>query len=128
MPLILQVVLAVSVVVLTVFLALLLVQARRTARSVQLLADSARADLHQIASDVHEVRLQVGEATQLVRRAFELPSLLTEVVAGVVRGLPAFFAPKGGGRFLEALLTGLRRAVHLRRGRRTGPSEEASRG
>ena len=124
----LEVVLAVSIAVLTVLLARLLIQVRRTALSVQQLAESARLDLHQMAGDVHEVRLQVEETSHLVRSAFELPSMLTQVVAGVVRGMPGFFARRrSSGRFLEALLTGIQSAVHLLRGRKPGPREEGSR-
>ena len=128
MSLILQIVLAVAIVLLTVFLVLLLVQARRTAASVQRLAESARQDLHQIAADIHEVRAKVEEVTDLAKGVFELPSLLTQVVAGIVRGIPGLLPRRTfPGRFFEAFLTGLHRAVHLLRGRKAGPPEEGSR-
>ena len=88
---ILPIVLAVAIAILTVFLVLLLIQARRTAASVQRLADSAAGDLHQIAQDVHEVRTQVEAVTQLAKGTLELPSLLAKVVTGIVRGIPAYF-------------------------------------
>ncbi len=127
MSLILEIVLSISVATLTVLLGMLLVQMRRTAASVQQLAESAAKDLHQIAEDVREVRTRAEEVADLAKRAFEMPSALTQVVAGIVRGLPAFFVPSGSGRFFEAILTGLRHAVHLLRGRKPEPPEEESR-
>lgn len=128
MSLLLQVVLSLSIATITVLLGLLLVQARRTAASVERLAESAAQDLHQMADDVHEARLKVVEVADFARSAFELPSTLTQVVAGLVRGMPAFFARRrSSGRFLEALLTGLQSAVHWLRGRKEGPREEGSR-
>ncbi len=127
MSMLLQVVLSLSIATLTVFLVLLLLQARRTAQSVQQLAESARQDLHQIAGDVHEVRLKVEAVADLAEGALGLPSTLTQLVAGVVRGLPAWFAPRhGSGRILESLLTGLREAVHWFRVRKAEPTEEGS--
>ncbi|HEX9082095.1 MAG TPA: hypothetical protein VF768_07440, partial [Holophagaceae bacterium] len=128
MSLLLPIVLSLSIATITVLLGMLLVQARRTAASVERLAERAAEDLHQMAGDVHEVRLKVVEVAELARGAFELPSTLTQVVAGVVRGLPVFFARRrASGRFIEALLTGLQSAVHLLRGRKPGPREEGSR-
>lgn len=127
MSLVLQVVLSLSIATLTVFLVLLLVQARRTAASVQRLADSAARDLHQIATDVHEARRKLEEVADLARRAFELPSMLTQVVAGIMRGLPAAFAGPGlSGGFFRGLLTGLLKAVHWFRVRKAEPTEEGA--
>ena len=95
MSLILQIVLAVAIAILTVFLVLVLIQARRTAASVQRLADSATQDLHQIATDLHEVRAQVDSVTQLAKGTLELPSLLAKLVAGIVHGVSGYF---GAGR------------------------------
>lgn len=128
MSLLLQIVLSLSIAVVTVLLGMLLVQARRTAASMERLAESAAQDLRQMAGDVHEVRVKLVEVADLARGAFELPSTLTQVVAGLVRGMPAFFARRrSSGRFLEALLTGIQSAVHLLRGRKAGPREEGSR-
>ncbi|GLH70350.1 hypothetical protein GETHPA_18830 [Geothrix rubra] len=128
MSMLLQIVLSLSIVTVTILLGMLLVQARRTAASVERLAESAAQDLHRMAGDVHELRLKVVEVADLARGVFELPSTLTQVVAGVVRGMPAFFVRRRPtGRILEALLTGIQSAVHLLRGRKAGPPEEGSR-
>lgn len=122
MSLVLQITLSVSVAVLTVFLVLLLVQARRTAAAMERLAESAARDLRQVAEEVHEVRVRVDEVADLVRSTFELPSALTQVVTGVVRAMPAFFARRSGSsNIVEALLTGVQTALHLFR---THPSKE----
>ena len=58
MSLLLSITLSLAVVVLTVFLVMLLVQARRTALAVERLADSAAQDLHHVAEDIHEIRIK----------------------------------------------------------------------
>ena len=61
----LQIILSISVVTITAFLVMLLIQARHTAASVQRFADSATQDLHLVAKDVHELRMRADEVTQL---------------------------------------------------------------
>lgn len=127
MSMLLQIVLSVSVATLTVFLVMLLVQARRTAASVQHFAESAAQDLHLVADDVHEVRLRVEEVSRLARGTFERSPLLTQVVAGIVRGLPGPFGRRAfSGRFLEALLTGLESVLHWLHGQEAERPKEAS--
>ena len=127
MPLVLQILLSVSIVTLTVLLALLLLQARRTATSVQRLADQATLDLHQVAEDVHEVRQRIDEVTRLATSALEVPSLLSQIVTGLARAVPEWIRPKrSSGHIVEALLAGLLQALHFLRGRSHGPQEEAS--
>jgi type VI protein secretion system component VasK len=123
----LQIILAVSVATITVFLVMLLIQARRTAASVQHFADSAAQDLHLVANDVHEVRMRVEEVSQWARSTLEKHSFLTQVVAGIVRGLPGSFGRRANSeRILQALLTGLQSVVHLFHGRKVERPEEAS--
>ena len=124
MTMLLQIILAVSITTITIFLVLLLIQARHTAASVQRFAESAEQDLHLVATDLHEVRKRVDEVSLLVQATCEQPSFLTQLVAGIVRGLPSAFDPRGGsGGFLEILLTGIRTALHLFRGRRAARPE-----
>ena len=126
MSLLLQIVLSLAVVVLTVFLVMLLVQARRTAAAVERLADSASRDLRQVSEDIHEVRGRVEEMAGLVKNTLGLPSALSQVVTGIVQAIPAFFARRSDSMgFLDALLTGVRTALHLfRRSKAERPKEE----
>jgi hypothetical protein len=114
MSLVLQITLSLAVVVLTVFLVLLLIQARRTAAAMERLAESAAQDLRQVAEDIHEVRNQVEAVATLTKDVFEVPSTLTQVISGVIRGIPVFFGRQSGSKgFFDALLTGFQTALHL---------------
>ena len=124
---ILPITLSLAVVVLTVFLVLLLIQARRTAAAVERLAESAVRDLHQVSTDIHEVRMRVDEMAELAKGTLELPSALTQVVSGIVRGMPAFFQrPRPAGNIFQTLMTGLRTVLHLFGTSNPAPSKEAS--
>jgi len=127
MSTVLQVVLGVSIATVTVFLVMLLIQARRTAASVQRFAESAALDLHQVAQDVHEVRMRVEEVSDLAKGTLGEDSLLTQVIAGIIRGLPGPFGRwSASGRFFETLLTGIQSALHLFRGRAPERPKEES--
>jgi hypothetical protein len=127
MSLPLQVVLGLAVVTLTVFLVLLLVQARRTAAAVERLADSATRDLRQMAEDIHEVRRQVDEVAGLARSILELPSALTQVLVGLAQAVPAFFRrERSSSVWIDSLLTAIQTALHLFRRPKAGQSKEAS--
>ncbi len=126
MSLVLQIVLGVSIATLTVFLVLLLVQARRTAASAERLAAQAAQDLQRITEDMHGIRLRVDEVTALAKGALEQPSLVTQVVTGIVRGLPGLLGGTPSYGFSETLLTGLQTALHLFRRRKMAPSKEES--
>jgi hypothetical protein len=69
----LQIVVAVVVVAVGGCLVPLILQLRRTARSVEALAESARADLGRIAQDIHETRVGVDKVVGLVERSLEFP-------------------------------------------------------
>ena len=120
-----QIIVCLAIVTVTVFLAMLLHQARRTAVAMEKLAESAAKDLRQVAEDVHAVRTRVVEVTDLAKSALEMPSALTQVVSGLVRAIPVFF---GGttvrGNFLKTLLTGLQTALHLFRRPKATPKRE----
>jgi len=121
----LQIILSISIVTITAFLVMLLIQARHTAASVQRFADSATQDLNLVAKDVHELRMRADEVAQLALQAFEEPSLLTQVIAGIVRGLPGRQGPPAGsGSFFETLLTGIQTVLHLFRGRKAQRPKE----
>lgn len=127
MSLALELTLCAAIAALTIFLVLLLIQARRTAAAVERLAESATRDLRQISEDIHEVRVRTVETTTLIQRTLELPSALTQVVAGIVRAIPSFFSHRSEATsFLDALLTGAQTALHLFRSPRPQPSKEES--
>jgi conjugal transfer/entry exclusion protein len=126
MSLLVPITLSLAIAILTVFLVMLLIQARRTATAVERLANSAIQDLRQVSEDIHEVRNQVEQITGLARTILEPPSVLAQVVSGVVRSLPALFSRQSNpAGILEVLVTGLRTALHLFRHRKaTTPKEE----
>lgn len=123
---ILPITLSLAVVVLTVFLVLLLIQARRTAAAVERLAESAVRDLHQVSTDIHEVRMRVDEVADLAKNTLSLPSTLTQVVSGIIRGMPAFFTRRrSSGNIYSMLLTGIRTVLHLFGTSSSTPPKEA---
>jgi hypothetical protein len=125
MPYILPITLSLAVVVLTVFLVLLLIQARRTAAAVERLAESAVRDLHQVSVDIHEVRMRADEMADLAKNTLALPSTLTQVVSGIVRGMPAFFTRRSsGGNIFSTLMTGIQTVLHLFRTSNPTPPKE----
>jgi hypothetical protein len=127
MSLPLQIVLCLAITTLTVFLVLLILQARRTAAAVERLADSAARDLRQVAEDVHEVRGRIDEVSDLVHDALELPSVLTQVVSGVIRAVPSLFKRrKSSTNWIEPLLTGIETALHLFRRPMANPPKETT--
>jgi hypothetical protein len=121
----LQVVLAVVVLLLCGFLVPLLLQLRRTAAAVQLLAESAREDLRTITADVHHIRERADGLADLASASLELPIGIGRVLSGTARTLSSFLESDGSS-WLSALLTGLRFAMNLfRRPRRTASKEAA---
>lgn len=127
MSLALQIVLCLAVAVLTVFLVLLLVQARRTAAAVERLAESAAQDLRRVSEDIHEVRKQVDGVAALLRGTLELPSTITQVVAGIVQALPSFLGRRrNSSSWLESLLAGIQTALHLVRRPKADHPKEAT--
>lgn len=121
----LQILLGLSVAVITAFLIPFLLQVRRTAAAMERLANSASRDLGQIAEDIHQTRLRMEEVSQLARHSLEHPATLTKVVAGVIGGLSFLFRrPGGSSDFLESLLTGLRSALNLFHRPKTESEEE----
>ena len=126
MSLPLQFVLGLALATLTVFLVLLLIQARRTAAAVERLAEGAIRDLANVAADIHEVRSRVDEVAVLVNRALDLPSVLTQVVTGIIGGLPLLLGPRtGASNWVDSLLTGIETALHLFRRPKAAVPEEA---
>ncbi|WP_243322229.1 DUF948 domain-containing protein [Geothrix sp. SG200] len=127
MPMLLQVVLSCAILLLTGFLVPLLIQARRTALSVQQFAESASQDLRQVSQDVHDLRLQVEAVGQLAAESLAHPTMLTQVAAGVASGLRgSFMRPTRLEPWLEALVTGLQSALHWIRGRAADPQKEGA--
>lgn len=121
----LQILLGLSIAVITAFLVPFLLQVRRTAAAVERLADSATRDLGRMAEDIHQTRMRVEEVSELARHSLEHPATLTKVLAGVIGGMSYFFRrPGGNSEFLESLLTGLRSALNLFHRPKTEPEEE----
>jgi hypothetical protein len=126
MSLPLQIVLGLALATLTVFLVLLLIQARRTAAAMERLAESAIRDLGKVAEDIRQVRSRVDEVADLVNRALELPSTLTQVVTGIIGGLPLLLGRRtGASNWVDSLLTGIESALHLFRRPKAAHPEEA---
>jgi len=113
MLLALEIVALVAIVVLVGALVPLLLQARRTAQALQHLAESAQADIRQVATDIHAVRERADAVADLAQRSLELPSALSQVAFGAVRALPSFFGRSSGGGWMEALMAGLNAALRL---------------
>jgi hypothetical protein len=122
----LQVILAIVLLVLCACLVPLLLQLRRTAASVQTLADSARQDLRQISADVHHLRERADGLADLATASLEFPMGLSRIVSGTAQALEGFLA-KAGPPWLEALLTGLKFVLNLiRRPKKPAVTPEAS--
>ena len=124
MALWLQIILAIVLVALCACLVPLLLQLRRTAASVQLLAESARADLKQITDDVHHLRERADGLADLAVASLEWPMGLGRIVSGAVQTVEAFLGQ--GGPWMGALLTGLKFALNLiRRPKKEAETKEA---
>ena len=119
MALWLQIILAIVLVAVGACLVPLLLQLRRTAASVQLLAESAREDIRLIAADVHHLRSRADDLADLARTSLELPLGLGRIVAGVAQGMEAFLA--NGLPWMGALLTAIKFVLNLMR----RPAKEA---
>lgn len=125
MSLVLETVLCSAVIVLTVFLVLLLAQARRTAKAVERLAESATQDLRQVSSDLHEIRTRVDGVAGSIMDLAEPPSVLSQVVTGVVRAVPAFFHHRADrADIFESLVTGVETALNLFRSHKADSPKE----
>ncbi len=110
MALWLQILVGIVLVAVGACLVPLLLQARRTAASVQRLAESAREDLHQIAADVHHLRSRADALADLALTSLEFPLGLSRIVAGTAQALELFME-KAGLPWMGALLTGIKYAL-----------------
>ena len=125
MALWLQILTAVVLVGVGACLVPLLLQLRRTAASVQRLAESAREDLHQIAADVHHLRNRADALADLAATSLEFPLGLSRIVAGTAQALEVFLE-KAGLSWMSALLTGIKYALTLfRRPKKEDGTKEA---
>lgn len=104
---VLQFVLVVVLLVLTGFIVPLLLQLMRTAKAVEVLAESAREDLRQIALDVHQTRESLDRVTSLVERSLEFPATAGGLAVALVRSLTGLL-DRGPSPWLEALLTAVK--------------------
>jgi hypothetical protein len=102
----LQIVIAVVLLALCAFLVPLLTQMRRTARAVELLADSARQDLDGMAQDLHQVRARVDQVADLVAATLAVPASLGEGLSWLFRRHPEEVGPKAPA-WLELIRSGL---------------------
>ena len=122
---VLQIVLVVLAVLLTAFLAPLLLQLYRTARAVQNLAESARLDLRQIAEDVHQGRLQLEKVSGLVEKSLEFPATASSMAAAAARTMGTLLGGKAPV-WVQALVTVLKLVLDYfgRPQRADGPEKE----
>jgi uncharacterized protein YoxC len=127
MTIALQIILCLAVITLTVYLVLLLAQARRTVAAMERLADSVARDLRQASEDVHEIRKQIDITANRIRTAFELPAALREAVDGVTKSIPTIFQRgENAISMIEMLLTGVQTAVHFFHRPKANPPKEAT--
>lgn len=122
----LQVVLAIVLVVLCGVLVPLILQLRRTAASIEGLAESARSDLGQITADIHHLRVRADNLVDMASASLEGPLSLGRFASGAVAAVEALLG-KGGLGWLGPLLTGLKMVVNfLRRPKKEAASKEAT--
>jgi hypothetical protein len=121
-----QILLAVLAVALVAFLVPLILQLTRTARSVQVLAESAREDLNRIAGDVHEVRQGLDQVVSLVERSLELPAVAGALAATVVRSFTSLL-DRRPAPWVDALVTAVKFGIDfLKRPREAAPAKETN--
>ena len=107
MTMILQLTAAVVLVVLCAFLVALLIQLKRTATAVASLAESARADLHLIASDIHHLRARADELADLASQGLALPATVTGILDGFLHSLENVLG-RGPSPLVELVMVGVR--------------------
>lgn len=126
MTLALQILAAVSLVVLMAYLVPLLIQLRKTAAAVEHLSRQAEHDLAAALAEIQGVRARVDEVAELAKRGLDQGSPMSHMVSGILRAIPALLgrAPSAPN-FFETLLTGLASALHwFRRAKPARPQEE----
>lgn len=123
----LQIVIALVLLVLCGVLVPLLLQLRRTARSVQELAESARQDLNVIATDLHHVRGRLDQLADLAASSMALPATLGDLMGSLSRSIPDLLGRQASG-WIGIVIAGLKFAMDqfLRpKQRRPEPEPEA---
>ena len=119
MPLLLQMTLTAVLVILCAFLVPLLIQARRTARAIQILAESAREDLRSMSGDLRLCREHLDRVADQVEASLSLPAAIGRVAA--------HFLDRTAAPWIEALVTGLKIAIDFfRRPSEAAPAKENS--
>jgi hypothetical protein len=121
----LQIILAMVLVAVGACLVPLLLQLQRTAASAQRLAESAREDLRQIATDVHHLRSRADELADLAASSLELPLGLGRILTGAAQALETVLT-QTGPPWIDALLSGLKFIVNLVRRPKKTAEKEAS--
>jgi hypothetical protein len=120
----LQVILAIVLVAVCACLVPLLLQLRRTAAAVEQLAESARADLRQVAADVHHLRSRADELADLASASLELPLGIGRILSGTAKAVETFLV-QGGLPWMSALLSGLKFVLQFIRRRKGAEAKEA---
>lgn len=128
MTLTLQILGALAIILLMVYLIPLLIQLRKTAAAVEELSISARKDLGQILVEVQAARARVDEVAELAKHTMERSTPLSQIVAGALRGLPALMGRSSSKvNLIETLLAGVSSVVNLfRRAAPARPKEDPS--
>jgi hypothetical protein len=122
----LQIILGIVLLAVCACLVPLLLQLRRTATSVQQLAESAREDLRQIAADVHHLRGRADVLADMAAAGMEMPMSIGRIVNSTVLTVESLLT-KVGPPWLEVMLTGLKFVLNLvRRPKPAEPTKAAS--
>jgi hypothetical protein len=109
-----QYICAILLVLLCGFLILLLHQLRNTASAFQRLAESAKDDLRQVATDIHHLRCHFDKLLNLVTDNLELPSNTNSLISKFVQILDIFLNKKHI-TFLEIIFTSIKFASRFMR-------------
>ena len=121
----LQIILGIVLLAVCACLVPLLLQLRRTATSVQQLAESAREDLRQIAADVHHLRGRADELADMAAAGMGLPMSIGRIVTGAVQTMESLLT-RVGPPWLEVMLTGLKFILNMvRRPKPADPTKGA---
>ena len=107
MDLWLEIVVAIVLVVLAGCLVPLLLQLRRTAAAVQQLAEGAKADLHQVTTDMHHLRERADGLVDLAEEGLMVPVAIGRAVTRVTRTVEDFLG-RSTLPWMSALMAGLK--------------------
>lgn len=109
-----QIVLVVILLVVCIFLCVLLRQLRYTAIAIQQLAESAKADFRQVATDIHDFKNHTDKLLSATIKNAELPLGASDIISKVIHIADPFIKNKSI-TWLEILFTNLKFIKRLMR-------------